>query len=96
MKRDSLDPAVTVSAVISRLEMSAVELAALEPGDIVETEPQVGHEPMIRLTIGAATVALATIAKRDGKLIATIINNRPELSGRKGDIWKVKRANPTA
>jgi flagellar motor switch/type III secretory pathway protein FliN len=95
MKRNLLDPSVTVSAVISRLAMPAAELAALAPGDVLETEPQVGHEPMIRLTIGGATVALATIAKRDGKLIATIINNRPELSGRKGDVWKVKRANPT-
>ena len=96
MKRELLDPSVTVSAVISRLEMPAMELAALEPGDILDCEPQVGHEPMIRLTIGAATVALATIAKLDGKLIATIINDRPELFGRKGDVWKVKRARPTA
>ena len=95
MKRELLDPSVTVSAAISRLEMPAVELAALEPGDILDSEPQVGHEPIVRLTIGGATIALATIAKRDGKLIATIINNRPELSGRKGDVWKVKRANPT-
>jgi len=96
MTRDNpgLDAAVTVSAVISRIEMPAVALAALEPCDILNTEPEVGQQPILRLTVGASTIALASIAKVEGKLVATIIENRPELSERKGDTWKVRKPKP--
>jgi flagellar motor switch/type III secretory pathway protein FliN len=86
-----LDAEVMVSAVISRTQMPAVSLAALEPGDFLDTEPEIGSPPIVRLTIGATTVALASIAKVEGRLIATIINNRPDVSGRKGDTWKVRK-----
>jgi hypothetical protein len=90
----TLDPEVMVSAVISRLELPGLALAQLAPGDCLETEPEIGHEPMVRLTVGRTTVALATIAKVEGRLIATIIDNRPELRGRKGDQWKLRKAKP--
>jgi len=89
-----MDAEVMVSAVISRTEMPALSIAALEPGDCLETEPEIGNQPIVRLTIGATTVALASIAKVEGRLIATIINNRPYLSGRKGDTWKVRTPKP--
>jgi Type III flagellar switch regulator (C-ring) FliN C-term len=89
----TLDAEVTVSAVISRVAIPALEIAALQPGDRLETEPEIGTQPMVRLTIGATTVALASIAKVEGRLIATIINHCPELFGRKDDIWKVRKPN---
>ena len=87
----TLDAEVMVSAVISRTQMPALSITALEPGDFLDTEPQIGNQPIVRLTIGATTVALASIAKVEGRLIATIINNRPDLSGRKDDTWKVRK-----
>jgi Type III flagellar switch regulator (C-ring) FliN C-term len=90
----TLDAEVMVSAVISRIEMPALSIAALAPGDFLDTEPEIGNQPIVRLTIGATTVALASIAKVEGRLIATIINNRPDLSGRKGDTWKVRKPKP--
>jgi hypothetical protein len=89
-KNPSLDAEVIVSAVISRTEMPALLVASLEPGDSLETEPEIGNQPIVRLTIGSVTVALATIANREGRLIATIINC-PDLSGRKDDTWKVRK-----
>jgi hypothetical protein len=89
----TLDAEVTVAAVISRVAIPALEIAALQPGDRLETEPEIGNQPIVRLTIGATTVALASIAKVEGRLIATIINNRPELFGRKDDTWKVRKPN---
>lgn len=90
----TLDAEVMVSAVISRIEMPALSIAALAPGDFLDTEPEIGNQPIVRLTIGATTVALASIAKVEGQLIATIINDRPDLSGRKGDTWKVRKPKP--
>lgn len=89
----TLDAEVTVTAVISRAQLPALSIAELEPGDFLETEPEIGDDPMVRLTIGSTTVALASITKVDGRLIATIIDKRPELPGRKGDTWKVKKPN---
>jgi hypothetical protein len=85
------DAEVLVSAVLSRTEVPAHCVAALEPGDFLDTAPQIGNQPIVRLTIGATTVALASIAKVEGRLIATIISNSPDLSGRKDDIWKVRK-----
>jgi hypothetical protein len=90
----TLDAELMVSAVISRIEMPALSIAALAPGDFLDTEPEIGNQPIVRLTIGATTVVLASIAKVEGRLIATIINNRPDLSGRKGDTWKVRKPKP--
>jgi flagellar motor switch/type III secretory pathway protein FliN len=90
-----LDAEVIVSAVISRTELPGRSLAELGPGDCLETEPGVGHEPLVRLTVGATTVAFASITRSEGRLIATIIDyNRPELCGRKGDKWKLRKAKP--
>jgi hypothetical protein len=85
---------VMVAAVISRTQLPGASIADLEPGDILQTEPEVGADPIVRLTVGTTTVAFASIAKIDGRLIATIVENRPELSGRKGDKWKDRKANP--
>jgi len=91
----SWDAEVVVSAVISRSEMPGASIAELAPGDCLETEPQVGHEPLVRLTVGATTVAFASLAMSEGRLVATIIDyNRPELCGRKGDKWKLRKAKP--
>ena len=87
----TLDAEVMVSAVLSRIQMPALSIAALEPGDFLDTEPEIGDPPIVRLTIGATTVALASIAKLEGRLIATIINNGPGLSGRKDDTWKLRK-----
>ena len=87
----TLDAAVMVSAVLSRTQMPALAIAALEPGDFLDIQPEIGNQPIVRLTIGATTVALASIAKVEGRLIATIIDNRPDLSGRKDDTWKVRK-----
>ena len=86
-----LDAEVIVTAVISRAQLPAREIAALEFGDTLETEPEIGDDPIVRLTIGSTTVALASIAKVEGRLIATIIDKRPDLPGRKGDTWKVRK-----
>ncbi len=86
----ALDAEVMVSAVISRTQMPALSIAALEAGDFLDTEPEIGNQPIVRLTVGTTTVALASIAKVEGRLIATIMNNRPDLSGRKDDTWKVR------
>jgi len=91
----TLDAEVTVAAVISRSQLPGASIAGLKPGDLLETEPEVGADPIVRLTIGPATVAFASIAKVDGRMIATILENRPELSGRKGDKWKVRKATPS-
>jgi hypothetical protein len=92
--KSTLDAGVTVGAVISRSQLPSASLADLKPGDILQTEPEVGAEPIVRLTIGTTTVAFASIAKVEGRLVATILENRPELSGRKGDKWKVRKAKP--
>ncbi len=90
----TLDAEILVAAVISRTEIPAVTIAALEPGDVLETEPEVGNRTFVRLTIGTTTIALASIAKVDGRLIATIIsNNRPDGSGPKDATWKVRKPN---
>jgi flagellar motor switch/type III secretory pathway protein FliN len=86
----TLDAEVMVSAVISRTEMPAVAVAALEPGDLLETEPEVGNQPVVRLTVGTTTIAMATLAKVDGRLIATITQNSVE-AGQKGDLWKLRK-----
>ncbi len=93
-RNPTLEAEVTVTAVISRAQLPAREIADLRPGDLLETEPQLGDDPIVRLTIGSTTVALASIAKVDGRLIATIIDKRPELPGRKGDTWKVRKLKP--
>jgi flagellar motor switch/type III secretory pathway protein FliN len=99
-----LDAEVVVTAVLSRTRMPARVLATLRSGDVLETEPELGHQPLVRLTIGTTTLALASIAKVEGRLIATIIDNpdnrdnrenRPELSGRKDDTWKVRTPKPS-
>jgi hypothetical protein len=91
----AFDAEVMVAAVISRTEMPGLAIAELAPGDCLQTEPQVGHDPLLRLTVGSTTVAFASIARVEGRLIATITdNNRPELCGRKGDTWKVRKAKP--
>jgi len=90
----ALDAEVMVSAVIARAELPGIEVAQLAPGDCLETEPIVGTEPIVRLIVGRTTVALAKVAKVDGRLVATIIENRPEVSGRKGDVWKLRKAKP--
>jgi len=88
-----LDAEIVVAAVISRTEMPGISLAGLQPGDCLETEPEVGHAPIVRLTVGSTTVAFASLARVDGRLIATIIESKgPDLSGRKGDQWKVRKA----
>ena len=89
-----LDAEVIVTAVISRAQLPALEIAALEFGDLLETEPEIGDDPIVRLAIGSTTVAFASIAKIEGRLIATIIDKRPELAGRKGDTWKVRKPKP--
>ncbi len=90
----TLDAEVMVAAVISRTEIPAVDIAGLAPGDVLETEPEVGNPTIVRLTIGTATVALASIAKVEGRLIATIISNqRPDESGPKDNTWKVRKLN---
>jgi flagellar motor switch/type III secretory pathway protein FliN len=86
----TLDAEVIMSAVISRTAMPAVAIAALQPGDLLETEPEIGNLPIVRLTIGNTTVALATVAKVDGRLIATITENRPE-SAEQSDTWKLRK-----
>jgi flagellar motor switch/type III secretory pathway protein FliN len=90
----TLDAEVIMAAVLSRTAMPAVALAALEPGDLLETEPEIGTPPIVRLTIGNTTVALATVAKVDGRLIATITENRPE-SGGQSDTWKLRKIRPS-
>ena len=40
----TLDAEIMVSAVISRTELPAFAVAALEPGDVLETEPEVGNQ----------------------------------------------------
>ena len=90
----TLDAEVMVSAVLSRAEIPALEIAGLEPGDVLETEPEVGNPTIVRLTIGTTTIALASIAKVEGRLIATIISTqRPDVSGPKDDTWKVRKPN---
>jgi flagellar motor switch/type III secretory pathway protein FliN len=89
----SLEAEVIVAAVIARTRMPARSLAALQPGDFIETEPEIGTQPIVRLTVGTTTVALASIAKVEGRLIATILDNRSELAGRKGDLWMVRKPN---
>lgn len=90
----TLDAEIMVSAVISRTELPAFAVAALEPGDVLETEPEVGNQTVVRLTIGTTTIALASITKVEGRLIATIIDiKRPDLSGPKDDTWKVRKPN---
>jgi len=89
----TLNAEVIVAAVISRTEMPALSIASLEPGDRLETEPEIGNQPIVRLTIGTTTVALASIATVEGRLIATIIDNCPDFSGRKDDTWKVRKPN---
>jgi hypothetical protein len=90
----TLDAEIVVSAVISRTEIPASAIAALEPGDFLDTEPEIGNQPMVRLTIAATTVVLASIAKVDGRLIATIMTDRPETGAREGDTWKVRKPKP--
>jgi flagellar motor switch/type III secretory pathway protein FliN len=91
----TLDAEIMVSAVISRTEIPAFAVAALEPGEVLETEPQVGSQTIVRLTIGTTTIALASIARVEDRLIATIIEiKRPDLSGPKDDSWKVRKPNP--
>jgi flagellar motor switch/type III secretory pathway protein FliN len=90
----TLDAEVVVAAVISRTQLPGASIAELTPGDILETEPEVGIDPIVRLTVGTTIVAFASIAKVDGRLIATILESRPELSGRKGDKWKVRKPKP--
>ncbi len=90
----TLDAEVMVSAVISRTQMPAASVAALEPGDVLKTEPEIGNLPLVRLTVGASTIALASIEKVDGRLVATIINHRSDLYGRKDDTWKLTKPNP--
>jgi flagellar motor switch/type III secretory pathway protein FliN len=90
----TLDAEIMVSAVISRTEIPAFVVAALEPGDVLETEPEIGGQTIVRLTIGTTTIAFASIAKVEGRLIATIIDiKRPDLSGPKDDSWKVRKPN---
>ncbi len=47
-----------VAAVISRTQLPGASIADLEPGDILQTEPEVGADPIVRLTVGTTTVAL--------------------------------------
>jgi flagellar motor switch/type III secretory pathway protein FliN len=69
---------VTLSAVLAKLRMPAGQLAALAAGDRIEVEPEPGAEPVVRLMVGGATVAVASVEEHDGRLIATIsrIGNR--------------------
>jgi flagellar motor switch/type III secretory pathway protein FliN len=90
----TLDAEVIVAAAISRTEMPALAIAALEPGDVLETQPKVGTQPIVRLTIGSTTIALASIAEVEGRLIATIIDYSPALAAQKDDTWKVRKPNP--
>ena len=94
---NSLNPAleaeIVVSACISSTAMPARLIAALTPGDVLETEPAVGSQPTVRLKIGATIVAIASIAKVDGRLVATILDYGPALAGTKDDLWKVRKQN---
>jgi flagellar motor switch/type III secretory pathway protein FliN len=91
-----MNTVVEVEAVLSSMRMRADALAALAPGDHLDLEAQAGSTLMVRLIADGATVATATLAVEDGRLIATIINSGSGIAGRRIDQWKHSKTKTTA
>ena len=87
---------VEVDAVLSTMRIPAEALAALAPNDHLDLEVQSGSALTVRLMADGATVAIASLAVEDGRLIATIVNSGSGIAGRRIDQWKHSKAKTTA
>ena len=84
--------------------MPAEALAALSPADRLDIEAQSGAQLLVHLVAEGRTLAVASLAQVDGRLIATIIesgvdnnlNSGPGLPGQRIDQWKHRKAKTTA
>jgi hypothetical protein len=86
---------VEIQAVLSRLRMPAEEVAALAPADRLDIEGEGGGGLLVQLIAAGKTVAVASLEVADGKLVATIINHGPGLTGERIDQWKHSKATTT-
>jgi hypothetical protein len=87
--------ALEVQAVLSRLRMPAEEVAALAAADRLDIEGEGGAELLVRLIAAGNIIAVASLEVADGKLVATIINHGPGLTGGRIDQWKHSKATTT-
>jgi flagellar motor switch/type III secretory pathway protein FliN len=87
--------AMEVDAVLARLRMTVEDLATLSPDDRLDVEPAAGSQLRVEFAIKGKTIALASVEVVDGRLIATIINNRPGSAGRRIDQWMHRKAKTT-
>jgi hypothetical protein len=100
-----LATAMEVDAVLATVRMPAEALATLSPGDRLDVAPHDGSPLLVRLMAAGETIAVASLeVAADGRLIATIINHGPGLTGNHGpgltgrriDQWKLPKAKTTA
>jgi hypothetical protein len=85
-----------LDAVLSSSTMQADALAALSPGDHLEVEPRGNSALTIRFVANGKTLATASLAVEDERLVATIISNGPAPGGARIDQWKLSNGKTTA
>jgi hypothetical protein len=91
MKHFTRTARVVVDAVISRIQIPAESLAALEPGDLIDIEPESPNQIVVQLSVAGTIIGSAVVEEKDGRLIATIINTSSHMQGRGNDQWKVRK-----
>ncbi len=82
---------VELSAVLTTISMPAGVLAQLAPGDCIETESEPGLQHMVRLRVGATTVALASVEEIGGRLVARIIHIGEEPEKKRFEQWQFRK-----
>jgi flagellar motor switch protein FliM len=82
---------IVVEAVLARLNVPAGAFTSFESGDEIDVEPEIGFAPMVRLVTRGKTIATASIAQEDDRLMATILQLGPEPTGRRDDRWLYRK-----
>ncbi|HLX38372.1 MAG TPA: FliM/FliN family flagellar motor switch protein [Candidatus Binataceae bacterium] len=85
-----------LEAVLSSTTMQADTLAALTPGDHLVVEPRGNSALTVRFVANGETVATASLAVEDERLIATIISKGRAPAGARIDQWKLSNGKTTA
>jgi hypothetical protein len=84
-----------VDAILSSATMQADVLAAFAPGDRLDVEPRGNATLTVRFVANGQTVATASLAVEDERLVATIISKGPATAGARNDQWKLSNNGKT-
>lgn len=87
----ALNVTVELSAAIANLRVQGGVLAQFAAGDRFEIEPEGESGPTVTLLINGRPFAIASVADRDGRLLATITDAPGNPAQERYDSWQMRK-----